>query len=195
MGTPVVTRECTPRACRNSRKPMRLPTRHEMRPDSPALHAEQLCFPNQTHKEPRFAWLDSRKSPTTLSQDEKNTDVSSGTQNWLVYPKSTQDEAHFPFIESIAVSDSTSYKQVSWHPLQESRDSLRHLLYMMWNQRRLWIQWRENVLHLELICGTPINFAFLRFICNNTNGPQGHYATWNKTEKDKYHMISPICGI
>ena len=33
------------------------------------------------------------------------------------------------------------------------------------------------------------------FICNNTNGPQGHYATWNKTEKDKYHMISPICGI
>ena len=24
-------------------------------PDSPALHAEQLRFPNQTHKEPRFA--------------------------------------------------------------------------------------------------------------------------------------------
>ena len=40
---------------RNSRKPMRLPPRHEMRPDSPALHAEQLRFPNQTHKEPRFA--------------------------------------------------------------------------------------------------------------------------------------------
>ena len=34
---------------------MRLPSRHEMRPDSPALHAEQLRFPNQTHKEPRFA--------------------------------------------------------------------------------------------------------------------------------------------
>ena len=45
----------TPRACRNSRKSMRLPPRHEMRPDSPALHAEQLRFPNQTHKEPRFA--------------------------------------------------------------------------------------------------------------------------------------------
>ena len=27
----------------------------------------------------------------------------------MVYPKSTQDEAHFPFIESIAVSHSTSY--------------------------------------------------------------------------------------
>ena len=34
---------------------MRFPPRHEMRPDSPALHAEQLRFPNQTYKEPRFA--------------------------------------------------------------------------------------------------------------------------------------------
>ena len=39
----------------------------------------------------------------------------------------------------------------------------RHLLYMMLNERRLWIQWRGNVLHLELICGTPINFEFLRW--------------------------------
>ena len=49
-GFAVVTREYTPRACRNSRKPMRLPPRHEVRPDSPALHAEQLRFPNQKHK-------------------------------------------------------------------------------------------------------------------------------------------------
>ena len=55
MGIPVVTREYTPGACRNSRKLIRLPTRHEMRPDSPALHAEQLRFPNQTRKDPRFA--------------------------------------------------------------------------------------------------------------------------------------------
>ena len=34
---------------------------------------------------------------------------------------------------------------------------------MMWNARRLWIQWRGNVLHLELILGTPIYFAFLRW--------------------------------
>ena len=81
----------------------------QMRPNSPALHAEQLRFPNQTHKDSRFAWLNSRESPTGLSQDEKNTDVTSGTHNWLVYPKSTQDEAQFPFIESIAVSHSTSY--------------------------------------------------------------------------------------
>ena len=34
---------------------------------------------------------------------------------------------------------------------------------MMWNARWLWIQWRGNVLHLELIWGTPIYFAFLRW--------------------------------
>ena len=34
---------------------------------------------------------------------------------------------------------------------------------MMWNVRRLWIQWRGNVLHLELIWGTPIYFAFLKW--------------------------------
>ena len=44
-----------PRLCRNSRKPMRLSPPCEMRPDSPALCPEQLRFPNQTRKEPRFA--------------------------------------------------------------------------------------------------------------------------------------------
>ena len=34
---------------------------------------------------------------------------------------------------------------------------------MMWKARLLWIQWRGNVLHLELIWGTPIYFAFLRW--------------------------------
>ena len=36
-----------------------------------------------------------------------------------------------------------------------------HLLYMMWNARWLWIQRSGNVLHRELISGTPIYFAFL----------------------------------
>ena len=34
---------------------------------------------------------------------------------------------------------------------------------MMWNARCLWIQWKGNVLHLELIWGTAIYFAFLRW--------------------------------
>ena len=47
MDIPSVTREYTPGSCRNSRKPMRLPPRHERRPHSPALHAEQLRFPKK----------------------------------------------------------------------------------------------------------------------------------------------------
>lgn len=27
-------------------------------------------------------------------------------------------------------------------------------------------------------------------ICNNKNGPWGRYAKWNKSEKNKYNMIS-----
>ena len=78
MDIPAVTREYTPGSGRNSRKPRRLSPTCEMRPDSPALCPEQLRFPNQTRKEPRFAWLNSRESPTTLSQDEKNTDITPG---------------------------------------------------------------------------------------------------------------------
>ena len=39
----------------------------------------------------------------------------------------------------------------------------RQLLYKTWNEKWLWIQWRGNVLHLELIWGTPIYFKFLRW--------------------------------
>ena len=83
-GHPRCKREYTPGSCRNSRKPMRCSPPCEMRPDSPALCPDQLRFPNQTRKEPRFAWLNSRESPRTLSQDEKNTDVSPGMQNCSV---------------------------------------------------------------------------------------------------------------
>ena len=88
---------------------MRLPPRGEMRPVSPALCAEQFCTPNQTCKEPQFAWWNSRESPRTLSQDEKITDVTSGWQKSSVYPKSTRNEYHFQCIDSIAISHSTLY--------------------------------------------------------------------------------------
>ena len=32
-------------------------------------------------------------------------------------------------------------------------------------------------------------------ICDNMDGPWGHYAKWNKSEKTKYCMISFICVI
>ena len=31
--------------------------------------------------------------------------------------------------------------------------------------------------------------------CNDMNGSRGDCAEWNKSEKDKYRMISPICEI
>ena len=52
MATPAVSGEYTPGSRRNSRKTMRLPHCREMRPDSPALCAEQFLVPNQTGKEP-----------------------------------------------------------------------------------------------------------------------------------------------
>ena len=109
MCIPAVTREYTPGACPKWRKLMRLPPRRKMRPDSPALRAEEFSVPNQRRKEPRFPWWNWRESPRTLSQQENNTYVTSGMQNSLVCPKSTQDEARFPFIESIAISHCTSY--------------------------------------------------------------------------------------
>ena len=32
-------------------------------------------------------------------------------------------------------------------------------------------------------------------ICNNMDGAREYNAKWNKSEKDKYHIISLICGI
>ena len=90
----------------------------EMRPESPALCPEQLRFPIQTRKEPRFAWLNSRESPTTLSQDEKNTDVTPGLQNCSVYSKSNWDEANFPCIGSITTPRSTSYRTSGLTPFR-----------------------------------------------------------------------------
>ena len=32
-------------------------------------------------------------------------------------------------------------------------------------------------------------------ICSNIDGPRDYHTKWSKSEKDKYHMISLICGI
>ena len=117
-GHPRCTREYTPGSCHNSRKPMRRSPPCEMRSDSPALCPGHLRFPNQTRKVPRFAWLNSREYPTTLSQDEKNTDVNPGMQNCSVYPKSNWDEANFPCIGSITTPESTSYRTSGLTPFR-----------------------------------------------------------------------------
>ena len=45
MATPALTRECTTGSLRNWRKTMKLPLCREMRPNSPALRAENALFP------------------------------------------------------------------------------------------------------------------------------------------------------
>ena len=32
-------------------------------------------------------------------------------------------------------------------------------------------------------------------LCDNMDGPGEHHAKWNKPVKDKYHMVSLICGL
>ena len=32
-------------------------------------------------------------------------------------------------------------------------------------------------------------------ICSNIDGPRDDHTHWSKPEKDKYHMISLVCGI
>ena len=111
MAIPTVTLEYTPGSCRNSRNLIRHPPEWEMRPEFPALGAEQFHVPNQTRKLPQCASWNTRESPRPLSQDERNTAFTSGMQNSSVYRESTRDEAHFPFIGSIAIPCSTSYRR------------------------------------------------------------------------------------
>ena len=51
-----------------------------------------------------------QRVPKPLSQDERNPAITSEMQNSSVYPKSIRDEAHFPFIVSIAIPCSTPYR-------------------------------------------------------------------------------------
>ena len=132
MAIPAVTREYTPGSWCNSRNPMRHPTRRELRPESPTLSAEQYRVPNQTRKDSQCAWWNTREYPRKPSQDEMNTSVTSGMQNSSVHPKSTQDEAHFPFIGSIAIPCSTSYRTsglTSFRKLQRLTETTVSSLY------------------------------------------------------------------
>ena len=110
MAIHAVTRVYTPNSCRNWKNPMRQPPWREMRPKSTAFAAEQFHVPNQTRKEPQCASWNTRECPRPLSQDERNTAVTSGMQNSSVYIKSTRNEAHFPFIGSAAIPCCTSYR-------------------------------------------------------------------------------------
>ena len=68
-----------------------------------------------------------------------------------------------------------------------------------WKQPKSIKEWmdKENVWYLYTQWNIiyPLKNDQNLTIFNNMDWPWGHYAKWNKSEKDKYHMISLICGI
>ena len=118
MAIPAVTRKYTPGSCRNSRNHMRHPPRWEMRLDS--LHCMQSnpVFPIKHVRSPDF--LDGtpeRPRNNVTKRDEHS--CNSGMHNSSVYTKSTRDEAHFPFIGSIAILCSTEYSTCGLNSLRK----------------------------------------------------------------------------
>ena len=126
MSIPGVTQEYTPSSCRNLRKPMRLPPHQVIRPNSPALCAEQFPAPNQTCKEP---WLLDGTPESPQEHPHKSRRTLMSPQKCEIARCSLNQLEMMP--ESPAFSPEQSpvprhTRQVAWLPLCNSRDSLRH---------------------------------------------------------------------
>ena len=52
--------------------------------------------------------------------------------------------------------------------------------------KKMWLYIQWNIIYKK-----EWNLA----INDNMDGPERYYAKWNKSEKEKYHMISLICEI
>ena len=109
---PAVNGKYTPGSCHNSRKPRRLTPQLEMRPDSPALGAEQFHVPNQ--REPHVRSLNlldgTLQSPREHPHMSRRTLMSpQECEIALCSPKSTQNYDRFPCIGSRAIPCSPSY--------------------------------------------------------------------------------------
>ena len=48
-------------------------------------------------------------------------------------------------------------------------------------------------MYVRILCGDQKERNFV--ICNNVDGTRGYYAKRNKSEKDKYHIISPMWNL
>ena len=59
----------------------------------------------------------------------------------------------------------------------------------------LWWMAKENVVHIQ--DGTLLSHKkeWNKVICSNMDGPRDYYNKWSKSDKDKYHTTSLICGI
>ena len=123
---PAITREYTPGAHCNSRKTMRFPTRCEISSDSPALRAEQFHSPNQTWKEPRFAWWNSRESLRTLSKSRRARMSTQKCKIAQCTPNQLKMKPDSPALAPESSCVAHRKWQVAWLPLCNARVSLRH---------------------------------------------------------------------
>ena len=126
MATPAVTRECTPGFRCNSRKTMKLPPRWEMRPDSPALCAEQCLVPKQTGKEPWFSWWNYWETPENPHKSRRKLMSLQECEIARSSPNQLEMTTNSPALASEQCPICHHTGQLAWLPLGNSRDSLRH---------------------------------------------------------------------
>ena len=161
MTIPAVTQEYTPGACRNWRKLSRLLPLPKMRPDSPALHAENSVFPikyirnldflDGTSENPQEHCHKTRR--TLLSAQECKIDWCTPNQLKMIWV----DWSQFPCIGSIAISYSTSYTPsglTSFRKIQRFPETPISSLEEYQFKWRNWSKSTFNPYHLEMIADT-----------------------------------------
>ena len=124
--TPAVTREYTPGSRRNSRKTKRLPSRREMRPDSPALHAEQCLVPNQIGKSLDFLDGITESPPDIPHKSIRTLMAPKECEIARCSPHQLEMMTNPPALASEQCPSPDHTGQLAWLPLANSRDSIRH---------------------------------------------------------------------
>ena len=54
---------------------------------------------------------------------------------------------------------------------------------------------KEDVVHIYNGISLSHKKGWNNAICSNMDGPRDYFTEWSEPEKDKYNMISLICGI
>ena len=77
---------------------------------NPCIGCRAIPCSQSNMKGASMCLMEHQRVPKTAVTRRESTAVTSKMENSSVYPKSTRDEAHFPFIGSIAFSCSISYR-------------------------------------------------------------------------------------
>ena len=97
-----------------------------MRPDSPALRAEQCLVPNQTGKEPLFAFGITESPPEGPNKSRRTLMSTQEYEIAQCSPVQLEMTTNSPSLASEQCSVPHHTGQWAWIPLSNTRDSLRH---------------------------------------------------------------------